>query len=82
MFFSSGNVIPFRLDAFAKHNILIAAKNHPELLDKAIWRRFNTVIEISLPQNDDIFSLIKVFTDGFNVDFIEDEKNFKNRQNN
>ena len=40
------------IDSFAKQNILIAATNHPELLDKAIWRRFNTVIEIGVPQDD------------------------------
>jgi SpoVK/Ycf46/Vps4 family AAA+-type ATPase len=62
------------IDAFAKHNILIAATNHPELLDKAIWRRFNTVIEIGPPQFEEIISLLKIFTEGFNADFMEDEK--------
>lgn len=62
------------IDAFAKHNILIAATNHPELLDKAIWRRFNTIIEIGTPQDAEIAALVKTFTDGFNSDFIEDDK--------
>lgn len=62
------------IDAFAKHNILIAATNHPELLDKAIWRRFNTVIEIGAPQDLEIAELIKAFTNGFKTDFIEDDK--------
>lgn len=62
------------IDAFAKHNILIAATNHPELLDKAIWRRFNTVIEIGTPQDAEIAALVKTFTDGFSTDFIEDDK--------
>jgi SpoVK/Ycf46/Vps4 family AAA+-type ATPase len=62
------------IDAFAKHNILIAATNHPELLDKAIWRRFNTVIEIGTPQDAEIAELVKTFTDGFMTDFIEDDK--------
>ncbi|HRF25634.1 MAG TPA: ATP-binding protein, partial [Chitinophagaceae bacterium] len=62
------------IDAFAKHNILIAATNHPELLDKAIWRRFNTVIEIGAPQDGEIVELVKTFTDGFNTDFSNDEK--------
>lgn len=62
------------IDAFAKHNILIAATNHPELLDKAIWRRFNTVIEIGLPQEDEVSELIKIFVDEFKTDFIQDEK--------
>lgn len=33
--------------------VLIAATNHEKLLDKAVWRRFNYKIEISLP-NDEI----------------------------
>ncbi|GLU54659.1 AAA family ATPase [Dyadobacter frigoris] len=62
------------IDAFASHNILIAATNHPELLDKAIWRRFNTVIEIGAPQEAEVSQLIKVFTAGFKTDFIDDER--------
>lgn len=62
------------IDAFAKQNILIAATNHPELLDKAIWRRFNTVIELGAPQDAEIFNLIKLFIDDFSNDFVEDEK--------
>lgn len=62
------------IDAFAKHNILIAATNHPELLDKAIWRRFNTVIEIGTPQDAEIAALVITFTDGFATDFIDDDK--------
>jgi SpoVK/Ycf46/Vps4 family AAA+-type ATPase len=62
------------IDSFAKQNILIAATNHPELLDKAIWRRFNTVIEIGLPQEDEIVKLIKTFTDDFDAEFNNDDK--------
>ncbi|MBZ5859091.1 AAA family ATPase [Flavihumibacter profundi] len=62
------------IDAFASHNILIAATNHPELLDKAIWRRFNTVIEIGAPQENEITELLKTFTTDFKTDFISDEK--------
>jgi len=62
------------IDSFAKQNILIAATNHPELLDKAIWRRFNTVIEIGLPQEGEIIELIKTFTKDFETEFNTDEK--------
>ncbi len=65
------------IDAFAKHNILIAATNHPELLDKAIWRRFNTVIEIGLPQEDEIAQLIRTFTNSFPTDFLSDDRKFE-----
>ncbi len=62
------------IDSFAKQNILIAATNHPELLDKAIWRRFNTVIGIGLPQEDEIVKLIKTFTNDFDTEFNTDDK--------
>ncbi len=62
------------IDSFAKQNILIAATNHPELLDKAIWRRFNTVIEIGVPQDEELVKLIRTFNDDFNTDFGADEK--------
>lgn len=62
------------IDSFAKQNILIAATNHSELLDKAIWRRFNTVIEIGLPQEEEIIKLIKTFTNDFSTEFNTDDK--------
>jgi SpoVK/Ycf46/Vps4 family AAA+-type ATPase len=62
------------IDSFAKHNILIAATNHPELLDKAIWRRFNTVIEIGLPRDEEVIELVRTFTAGFHTEFAHDEK--------
>ena len=66
------------IDSFAKQNILIAATNHPELLDKAIWRRFNTVIEIGVPQDEELVRLLKTFVDDFNTDFTTDEKIINN----
>ncbi|EKD30589.1 MAG: AAA ATPase, central protein [uncultured bacterium] len=62
------------IDSFAKQNILIAATNHSELLDKAIWRRFNTVIEIGLPKEEEIVKLIKTFTSNFDTEFNTDDK--------
>lgn len=62
------------IDSFAKNNILIAATNHPELLDKAIWRRFNTVIEIGLPHEEEIAGLLYTFTDNFKSNLFEDKK--------
>lgn len=62
------------IDAFSNNNILIAATNHPELLDKAIWRRFNHVIEIGLPQEDEIVDLLREFINEFKNDFLDDRK--------
>lgn len=43
------NVLLKELEDWPPHSILIAATNHPELLDKAIWRRFDIVLKIELP---------------------------------
>ena len=37
------------IDSYNGDSILIAATNHPQLLDTAIWRRFNEVIEFKNP---------------------------------
>ena len=43
------NVLLKELEEWPPHSILIAATNHPELLDKAIWRRFDITLEVVLP---------------------------------
>ena len=40
------------LDAYDPSNVLIAATNHPELLDRAVGRRFTTRIDIPLPTHE------------------------------
>lgn len=43
------NVLLKELEEWPMNSIVIAATNHPELLDKAIWRRFDYKIEIPIP---------------------------------
>ena len=43
----------------ATDSALIAATNHPELLDRALLRRFDTVLEFSPPTTEQIETLIK-----------------------
>tara|TARA_R110001583_G_scaffold15058_4_gene62426 strand:- start:3105 stop:4199 length:1095 start_codon:yes stop_codon:yes gene_type:complete len=65
------------IDEFTQNNILIAATNHEELLDKAIWRRFEKVIEIGKPNIDEIIDLINLFLKNVEIDFKNDEKKLK-----
>jgi hypothetical protein len=37
------------IDAWPAGGILVAATNHPELLDPAVWRRFDMVIDFPMP---------------------------------
>jgi SpoVK/Ycf46/Vps4 family AAA+-type ATPase len=46
------NVLLIELEAWPSHGLVVAATNHPELLDRAIWRRFEKVIAIGLPTTD------------------------------
>jgi len=40
-------------------SLLIAATNHPELLDHALFRRFDDVIEYGLPEKNEIIATLK-----------------------
>ncbi len=38
-----------QLDRLPSHSIVVCATNHPELLDRAVWRRFEVKLELPLP---------------------------------
>jgi hypothetical protein len=42
------------VDEWPSDGLLIAATNHPELLDSAVWRRFERVVEFPLPTRQEI----------------------------
>jgi SpoVK/Ycf46/Vps4 family AAA+-type ATPase len=62
------------IDQFLANNILIAATNHHELLDDAIWRRFEQVIEIERPSIDEIFYMIDNLTLNISSEIKTDKK--------
>lgn len=41
------------IDALDPSTIIIAATNHPELLDPAVWRRFDYTLKVDLPGQDE-----------------------------
>lgn len=47
------------VDDWPTSGILVAATNHPELLDPAVWRRFDRVIEFPHPNADEITTVIR-----------------------
>ncbi|MGN1405533.1 MAG: AAA family ATPase, partial [Erysipelotrichaceae bacterium] len=53
------NVLLKELESCPVTCIVIGATNHPELLDNAIWRRFDRSIEISLPEEEQRMMLIE-----------------------
>jgi AAA+ superfamily predicted ATPase len=44
---------------------ILAATNHPELLDRALFRRFNDILEYDLPDSEAIQSLLAVRLNAF-----------------
>ncbi|MDI4639178.1 MULTISPECIES: ATP-binding protein [Halomonadaceae] len=52
------NVLLQSLDAWSKDGLLIAATNHPEMLDRAVWRRFDRVVEFDTPDAEHVFKLM------------------------
>ena len=52
------------LDTLGNHVILIAATNHEQLLDPAVWRRFQYLMRIDLPEREQREALWKIFSDG------------------
>ena len=62
------------IDQFSQENILIAATNHEDLLDRAIWRRFNTVIEVVFPGESAIRELLFLFIGNYKTTFINEQK--------
>jgi SpoVK/Ycf46/Vps4 family AAA+-type ATPase len=53
------NVLLKELEEWPAHSIIIGATNHPEFLDKAIWRRFDIKIEIPFPGEEQRYKLWK-----------------------
>lgn len=44
------NILLLEIERWPSHTMLIAATNHPELLDRAIWRRFDRVLHLARPR--------------------------------
>ncbi len=55
------------VDAMSGDSLLLAATNHEQLLDPAVWRRFDYKLEIELPDEDAIIKMIDLFTNKSDV---------------
>ena len=55
------------LEADDGSSLIIAATNHPELLDRALYRRFDDVIEYDLPSESVIRGIIQARLAGLNL---------------
>jgi SpoVK/Ycf46/Vps4 family AAA+-type ATPase len=53
------NVLLMELEDWPISSVIIATSNHPELLDRAIWRRFDHTIEMPLPEKEQRLQLLQ-----------------------
>lgn len=49
------------VDEWRASSLLIAATNHPELIDPALWRRFDLVIDFGMPDENSLSEAIRRF---------------------
>lgn len=59
------------LDNYEGNSIIIAATNHQQLLDSAVWRRFDEVLFFDKPSKDEICSLLRKNLKGYPTDDID-----------
>ena len=52
------------VDAMSSDSLLVAATNHENLLDTAVWRRFEYKLRIELPDTNAITEMIDLFSKG------------------
>jgi SpoVK/Ycf46/Vps4 family AAA+-type ATPase len=55
-----------QIDELPSYTIVAAATNHPELLDRASWRRFQIRINLPLPNQKELADDIEMFLGRFN----------------
>lgn len=53
------NAVLQLIDAYRGPSILVAATNHDQVLDDAMWRRFDEVLEVPLPTRDEVAQLLR-----------------------
>ncbi len=59
------NSLLLQMDELPSYVVVIAATNHPELLDRAVWRRFQIKIELGKPSESAIEKVVQEFEKRF-----------------
>ena len=74
------NILLQEIENWPNQGLLIAATNHPELVDPALWRRFDLDVTFSLPNEENIRkAVIEFLGDDYNefshlMDFLVDSQ--------
>ncbi|MBU5362563.1 ATP-binding protein [Enterococcus raffinosus] len=62
------------MDNFNDDSILIAATNHEKLLDEAVWRRFDKIIKLDVPDSELRKELIIEYSTVLETNYSDDQK--------
>lgn len=69
----SVNAVLQMMDGYRGQSIIIATTNYESLLDKAVWRRFDEVIQFDAPTLDQIKRLLSIKLSGVRRNFEPDD---------
>jgi SpoVK/Ycf46/Vps4 family AAA+-type ATPase len=58
-----------QIDDLPSHVVVICATNHPELLDRAVWRRFQIKLELARPDRNQIAEYFSLASKRLNFSF-------------
>lgn len=58
-----------QIDRLPSHVVVVTATNHPELLDRAVWRRFQLRLELPLPSRSEIRTWLEQFQQRTELEF-------------
>jgi AAA+ superfamily predicted ATPase len=58
-----------QLDGLPDYVVVVAASNHPELLDRAVWRRFQLRLELHIPTGAQLSAFIASLSERCKVNF-------------
>ena len=69
------------IDSLSTNSILIAATNHHELLDPAIWRRFSKAMCLEKPQKAEVNAMLEMLLKDVKTTFRDNDKKYEYIQN-
>lgn len=76
------NAVLQMIDSYQGQSLILAATNHEQILDTAIWRRFDEIIEIPLPNEAQLSQLLQLKLRGVRRQFELDDQELINKLRN